>query len=48
VVDRFVVDRFVVDRFVVDRFVVDIEDAARRDPLFCALTKFAVYGRRPN
>jgi len=30
------------------RFVVDIEDAARRDRLFCALTMFAVCDRRPD
>jgi SAM-dependent methyltransferase len=40
-------DHGMINRVMADRFVVDIEDAARRDRLFCALTMFAVYGRRP-
>jgi hypothetical protein len=36
-----------IDRVSADRFVVDLEDAARRDRLFFALTMFAVYGRIP-
>ena len=36
-----------IDRVMAERFVLDIEDAGRRDRLFCALTMFAVYGRIP-
>jgi len=41
-------ERGMIDRDMADRFVVDLEDAARRDRLFVALTMFAVYGRRPG
>jgi ubiquinone/menaquinone biosynthesis C-methylase UbiE len=40
-------DHGMIDRVMAERFVLDIEDAGRRDRLFCALTMFAVYGRRP-